>query len=369
MNNIKRGAVLAAIATPMLLLAATGAQAATCVDVKGTPAVPAVPAVTHDVTVVDAPAVPATEGSPAIPAVTHTETVIDTPATPAVEEVSHTETVVDTAAYDEVVIDTAAYDETVHHAAVTHVVHHPAVTHVVHHAAVTHLEYQYIKQVRTNSGNDWFPYDGDCKVSTHGDAKPAWSADTDANTAGIQVPGIWSSGTFTLDAVGPHDCGQYRYHAIDTKTVTDTAAFDETVTDTAAFDEIVIDTAAFDETVHHAAITHTVHHDAVTHDVKVIDTAASPAVLAVTHDVTVVDHAAIPAVPATPFIPAVTHVETIVDSPALPGQKAIPAKDCPTALPHTGGSGQADFAMAAAAGLLIMGGAGSILVSRRKRNS
>ena len=83
------------------------------------------------------------------------------------------------------------------------------------------------------------------------------------------------------------------------------------------------------------AVTHVVHHDAETHQVKVIDTPASPAVPAVTH---VVHHAAethqvkVIDTPASPAVPAVTHVvhhdaEThqvkVIDTPASPAVPAV----------------------------------------------
>jgi hypothetical protein len=76
-----------------------------------------------------------TPGHAAIPAVTHQETVVDQPA--------YDETIVDVAAFDETVIDSPAVPavpEVPAIPAVTHVVHHAAQTHIVHHAAVTHTE-------------------------------------------------------------------------------------------------------------------------------------------------------------------------------------------------------------------------------------
>ena len=141
----------------------------TVIDVAGVEGHPAVPAVTHDQTVVDTAA--------------WDETVIDSAAKPAVDEVSHFITVVDKAAWDETVVDANGYAFTQKNGNVrfessanwnagdggagwtraanldqTHVVHHdavthqekvidtpaspavPAVTHVEHHDAVTHQE-------------------------------------------------------------------------------------------------------------------------------------------------------------------------------------------------------------------------------------
>jgi hypothetical protein len=143
----------------------------------------------ENVKIIDQPYVPAVQG---IPAVTHQITVVDSPAVPSWDETvtdhaAWDETVTDHRAWDETVTDHAAYDvytivstsddyhgahdghakkvhgssdhdfvyngnkyqitgskhdpayTIVHHPAVTHVVHHPAVTHVVHHPAVTHV--------------------------------------------------------------------------------------------------------------------------------------------------------------------------------------------------------------------------------------
>lgn len=85
------------------------------------------------------------------------ESVLITPAVPAVPAVTHTEVVVDTPAWDEVIIDTPAYtscdyvgspagDYTNSSCTATgpwwlevyKKVDHPAVTHTVHHEAITH---------------------------------------------------------------------------------------------------------------------------------------------------------------------------------------------------------------------------------------
>jgi len=67
----------------------------TVVDRAATTGSPAVPAVTHEETVVDK--------------VAWDETVIDSPAVPAVDEVSHLVTIVDTAAWEETVVDKNGY--------------------------------------------------------------------------------------------------------------------------------------------------------------------------------------------------------------------------------------------------------------------
>ena len=242
----------------------------TVIDRAGVEGQPAVPAVTHDETVVDKAA--------------WDETVVDSPAKPAVDEVSHFETVVDKAAWDETVIDSAAK------AAVDEVSHFETVV-----------------------------------------DKAAWDETV-----------VDSPAKDAVDEVSHFE------------TVVDKAAWDETVVDSAAKDaveevshyETVIDKAAWDETVVDANgyaftqkngnvryedsatwnagaggagwtraasldKTHVVHHDAVTHQEKVIDTPASPAVPAVTH---VVHHDAVTHqvkvidTPASPAVPAVTHV-------------------------------------------------------------
>jgi LPXTG-motif cell wall-anchored protein len=101
-----KAAIVAAIMIGAPLATASAASAKTvtlpdCVEVAPSPAV------THQVTVVDVPAVPGTEGTPAQ---THTEVIVDTPAIPPIDIPAVTHVVVDAEAYDETVIDSPAVD-------------------------------------------------------------------------------------------------------------------------------------------------------------------------------------------------------------------------------------------------------------------
>jgi hypothetical protein len=237
----------------------------TVIDRAGVEGQPAVPAVTHDETVVDKAA--------------WDETVTDSPAKDAVDEVSHFETVVDKAAWDETVVDSPAKDAV---------------------EEVSHFE-----TVVDKAAWDETVVDANGYAFTQKNGNVRWedSATWNAGTGGA---GWTRAASLDKTHVVHHDAVTHQ--------------------------EKVIDTPGSPAV---PAVTHVVHHDAVTHQVKVIDTPASPAVPAVTHvvhhdavtsQVKVIDTPASPAVPAVTHVvhhDAVTHTVTVVDAEAVPAVEAV----------------------------------------------
>ncbi|HYN67751.1 MAG TPA: hypothetical protein VES93_12750 [Ornithinibacter sp.] len=188
----------------------------TIIDRAGVPGSPAVPAVTHEETVVDKAA--------------WDEKVIDSPAVPAVDEVSHEETVVDKAAWDEKVIDSPAV---------------PAVKEVSHWVTVVDKA----AWDETVVEEDGYAYRQKKTGKITYKDTPSWNGE---------------------DNHHGNDYGWSRYPERDK--------------------------------------TRVIHHKAVTHQEKVITTPASPAKPEVSH---IVHH------------PAVTHTVTVVDVPEVPAVEAV----------------------------------------------
>ena len=212
-------------------------------------------------TVVDQAAVP---GSPAVPAVTHDEVSVVTPAwdetvivTPASPEVLEVSHLV-------TVVDKAAWDETV---VVTPAV--PAVDEVSHMVTVVD-EAAWDETVVADDGY----------------------AFVQKQTGKVRYE---SSATWNTDR--GQDLGWSRASELDKTTVVHHAA--------KTHEEKVIDTPASPGA---PAVTRVVHHEAQTHEEKVIDTPNSPAVAEVSR---VVHHA------------AVTVTVTVVDAEAIPAVDAV----------------------------------------------
>ncbi len=383
---VRRAAVCLVLTGAGLGLAGGGVAFAAAPIPCGTPAHPAlystthhdaVPAVTHQVKVIDTAFVP---GVDAVEEVSHPEfayvdgdgtpegdgwwasgqswTIVDTPAytdygwlrtiidraavpaVPAVPAVTHEETVVDEAAWDETVVDSPAVDAV---------------------DEVSHMETVVDKAA-------W-----DEKV-IDSPAKPA--VDEVSHMETVVDKAAWDEKV--IDSPAKPAVKEVSHWV----TVVDKAAWDETVVDDNGYAYVQKKTGKLkykdtpswngeddhhghdygwsraperDKThvVHHKAVTHqekvidtpaspavpevshVVHHPAVTHQVKVIDTPASPAVPevshvvhhpAVTHQVKVIDTPASPAVPEVSHVvhhPAVTHQVTVVDVPEVPAVEAV----------------------------------------------
>src|SRR6478735_2981246 len=265
----------------------------TVIDVEGVEGHAAVPAVTHDETVVDEDAYDETvEDSPAVDAVdevfhldtvvdkdAYDETVEDSPAVDAVDEVSHFVTVVDKDAYDETVVDSPAI------AAVDEVSHFDT---VVDKAA-------WDENVVDANGYAFTQKNGNVRY----ESSATWNA-------GAGGAGWTRAANLDKSHVVHHAAETHQAKVIDTPASPAVPAVTHVVHHAAETHQVkVIDTPASPAV---PAVTHVVHHAAETHQVKVIDTPASPAVAAVTH---VVHHA------------AETHTETVIDVPAVAAVEAV----------------------------------------------
>lgn len=380
----KSGIVAATMAVPFIMATAASADTTvtlpTCVDVKATPAVPGVPAVTHQETIIDTPAVPAVPPIDAIPAVTHVVhhdaithivhhdavthivVVVDVPAIdipavpgvhiPAVPAVTHNEVVVDVAAYDETVIDTPAWDETVIDAPAYDetVIDSPAQPAVPGTDAVTHTEYGFrtrvqlfgSKEVKSVKG---YQFVSGSTTKVNGVTIPGhWVAadsDTYYDIPDVVVNAVWGpsgvpssvlgTGNVNLSVYGgPNHTVAYKAVKVTTSAgYTDWSDWSDWSTtnnhtnsdlvDTRT--RVVTDKAAVPGKPAVPAVTHVVHHAAVSHVVH------HPAVThvvhhaAVTHIKVVIDTPEIPAVdiPGIPavHIPALTHDTVVIDVAAF----------------------------------------------------
>jgi hypothetical protein len=270
-------------------------------------------------TVVDRAGIP---GTPAVPAVTHgetvvdeaawDETVVDSPAVPAVDEVFHLATIVDRAAWDEKVVDKAEV---------------PAVKEVSHLVTVVDKAAWDEKVVDS-------PAKPAVKEVSHWVTvvdKKAWDetvvdengyAYKQKQTGKIKYKDTpsWNG----EDNEHGKDYGWVRVPELDKTHVVHHKAV--------THEEKVIDTPASPAV---PEVSHIVHHEAVTHQEKVIDTPASPAIPevshtvhheAVTHQEKVIDTPASPAIPEVNHVvrhEAVTHTVTVVDAPEVPAVEAV----------------------------------------------
>ena len=329
MTPARRAATTIALAGAGLAIAGSGsAWAATPITPVpcGTAAHPAlyttvhhdaVPAVTHDVTVIDQARVP---GVDAVPEASHvestvvngegspvgagwqpsgrTETVEDSPAyteyewvrkvvdragvpgSPAVAAVTHEETVVDSPAWDEKVVDSPAapaVEEVSHYVTVVDkaawdekVVDSPGVPAV---EEVSHYVTVVDKAAWDETVVDGYAYVQKQTGKVRYESSPSWNVEGDKDLGWSRAP--------------EQDRTRVVHHAAVTH------------------QEKVVDVPASPAV---PEVSHIVHHPAQTHEEKVVDVAASPAVAEVSH---IVHH------------PAVTRQVTVVDAPEVPAVEAV----------------------------------------------